>query len=442
MRKLLELDNLMVNPDNYRFDSVENQSQAIDLMLEEKGDEIFNLAKHIIENGLDEAKNLRVTEVKKDLYKVLEGNRRITAIKCLHNPFLIKIESLKVKFKKLIEDANKENKILLTRINCFVYKNEEDASKWVKLDHTGKNEGVGLVEWGKSERDRFEQKFEGKSSPATQAVDLYESIMNTKIKDRNKLKLSTINRLLSNAESRAYLGLGMSNEVIYPTTSLKEVGERLDKLFNKMILEDIPVKEVYNADLIVKFMKNLYGEKPKPSKKQVKLPAKTTKKKETKSKKRRPKSSERNILIPDNCYLDIEEPKINNIYHELMDIPLDQFPNAVGVLFRVFLEVSLDCYSEKVCNAEFNKSINISGKITKVSDDLEKIKVAGHSQLTNIRNVGSRKNSVLSIDNFHEYVHSSKNQPMPIDLITAWNNLQEFFEILWEEISKKQKKKK
>jgi len=441
MRKTIEVSNLMVNPENYRFDPVETQSQAIDLMLEEKGTEIFNLAKHIVEHGLDEAKNLRVSEIKKDLYKVLEGNRRITALKCLHDPSLIKSDSLKGKFLNLIEEAKKQGKEIPQNVSVFVYKTEEEASKWIKLDHTGKNEGVGLVEWGKAERDRFEQRFEGRSSPATQAVDLYESIIKTKIKDRNKLKLSTINRLLSNAESRAYLGLGMANENIYPTAPLKEVGERLDKLFNKMILEDIPVKDVYTSDLMVGFMKRLYGEKPTPSNKPVKMPSKKEAKEKKKPKKRLPKSNGRNILIPNTCDLEIGEHKINNIYHELMDMPLDQYPNAVGVLFRVFLETSLDCYAEKICGINFGKNTNISGKITKVTEDLEKRNIANSNQLISIKNVGSKRNSILSIENFHEYVHSYKNQPMPSDLIIAWDNLQEFFEIIWEEISKKLKKK-
>ena len=42
MRKIININELIVNPDNYRFDPVETQNQAIDLMLDEKGSEIFN----------------------------------------------------------------------------------------------------------------------------------------------------------------------------------------------------------------------------------------------------------------------------------------------------------------------------------------------------------------------------------------------------------------
>jgi hypothetical protein len=440
VRRIIDLAELVVNPENYRFDPVETQSDAIDLMLEERGNEIFNLAKHIIENGLDEAKNLRVTEIKKDLYKILEGNRRITALKCLHNPSLIKNESLRNKFINLSKESEKDEKIIPTKINCFVYNDETDASKWVKLDHTGKNEGVGLVEWGTAEKNRFAERFEGKLSPAMQAVKLYEGITKSKIDDPNKLKLTTIDRILSNPESRSYIGLGMIGGEIYPTTSLKEVGERLDKLFNKMILEKIPVKEFYNTELTIKFIKNLYGEKPIPSKKTIKMPSKKEAEEKKKPKRRLPKSNDRNVLIPNTCDLEILESKINNIYHELLDIPLDQYPNAVGVLFRVFLETSLDCYIEKY-GISVKSDIKLAGKITKVVGDLENRKVANPNQLKNINNVASKRDSILSIENFHEYVHSSKVQPTPTDLIIKWEGLQEFFEIMWEEISKKLNKK-
>lgn len=236
MIKRIEVDRLMVNPENYRFDPVDTQSQAIDLMLEEKGDEIINLAKHIIENSLDEAKNFRVIEIKKDLFKVLEGNRRITAIKCLQNSSLAKSKSLRNKFIKLMEKAKKEGKSIPTEVNCFVYKTEDEAAKWIRLDHTGKNKGVGLVEWGPAEQNRFEYKFGDKLSPTMQAISLLEHETKTKFDtgELKKLKISTIDRILSNAKSRSYLGIDVSNGNIILTASRKEVIERLDKFFNRI----------------------------------------------------------------------------------------------------------------------------------------------------------------------------------------------------------------
>jgi hypothetical protein len=440
VRKIIEVEKLIVNPKNYRFDPVETQAEAIDLMLDKKGDELVNLANHIVTYGLDEAKNFRVTEVKKDLYKVLEGNRRITTIKCLNNPSLIKGDSLRNKFIKLMEDAKKNGKTIPTQVHCFVYKTEEEAAPFIKLDHTGKNEGAGLDQWGVAEKNRFDYDFGGKLSPAMQAVELYKKETKSKIDDPNELKLSTINRILSNPESRSYLGLGMINEEIYPIAQTKEVVARLDKLFNKMITDDVPVSELYNAELIVKFMKNLFGEKPKLSKRAVTIAPKKGKTR-NKLKKVLPKSSGRGVLIPDTCRLVIKSQKINNIYHELMEIPLNDFTNATGVLFRVFLEVSIDEYATKN-GINFTSETKLSSKISQVTEKLEKENIASKDQLKYIRKVGTQGNAILSVDHFNEYVHSSKVQPLPVDMINTWDNLQEFFEILWEEISKKDKNKK
>lgn len=49
--KSISISNLIINPDNDRFESVENEKQAIDIMLTKLGDKIYYIAIHILENG-------------------------------------------------------------------------------------------------------------------------------------------------------------------------------------------------------------------------------------------------------------------------------------------------------------------------------------------------------------------------------------------------------
>lgn len=164
-----------------------------------------------------------------------------------------------------------------------------------------------------------------------------------------------------------------------------------------------------------------------------------------------PKSTSRNHLIPTSCRLTIPEKKINNIYLELKDdLLLDDstnaVPNAVGVLFRVFLEISIDYFLEKVA-IPVKRETKLDGKITKCTDYLESTKGVKKKQLQNIRKVATDKNHILGIQNFHDYVHSYKTQPTPSDLKLKWDNLEEFFQILWDfllkkEATKNSKKKK
>ena len=436
MKKSIDVDKLMINPENYRFDLVDNQSEAIQLMLEEKGDEILNLATHIFKNGLDRAKDCRVRELKKELFLVLDGNRRVTAVKCLLNPSIIKIDSLREKFVKLI----KEKGSIPREVNCFTYRTEEDAAEWIRLDHTGKNEGIGQDQWDPAGKERFDWKFSGQLSPAMQVIELFEKETKHKL-DKKKLKISTINRILSNPESRSYLGIDIRNRNITLNSTKKEVIQRLDKLFNKIIIDDVAVSEVYRTQNAIQFMENLFGTKPSLAKSKVVVSQKSLIiKGKSKFKRSLPKSSRRNVLIPPSCVLQIYESKINNIYHELKKLDLDEGTNAVAVLFRVFLETSLDYYANKF-GIQFRDDTKLAGKITKVTDELEK-RGYNKNQLKNIRSVTRKGYAILSIDSFHEYVHSFNSHPAPVDLISKWENLQEFFEILWEEASKKEKKKK
>ena len=84
----------------------------------------------------------------------------------------------------------------------------------------------------------------------------------------------------------------------------------------------------------------------------------------------------------------------------------------------------------------------LSGKITKCTDYLETKKIAKKKQLNNIRKVATDKNHILGIQNFHDYVHSYKTQPSPTDLKYKWDNLQEFFHILWEHLLTRAEAKK
>lgn len=145
--KSISISNLIINPDNDRFESVENEKQAIDIMLTKLGDKIYYIAIHILENGLS-PKPFYVMPSKKSNKKFLvkEGNRRTTALKLMANPKLIdskKHASLKNRFFKLHERFMETP---IRKIMCYIYDDVEEADKWVRLEHTGEQNGVGIVE--------------------------------------------------------------------------------------------------------------------------------------------------------------------------------------------------------------------------------------------------------------------------------------------------------
>ena len=141
-------------------------------MLTKLGDKIYYIAIHILENGLS-PKPFYVMPSKKSNKKFLvkEGNRRTTALKLMANPKLIdskKHASLKNRFFKLHERFMETP---IRKIMCYIYDDVEEADKWVRLEHTGEQNGVGIVEWKPEQVQRFDIKHGKNKSVEIQAID-------------------------------------------------------------------------------------------------------------------------------------------------------------------------------------------------------------------------------------------------------------------------------
>ena len=137
----IKIANLSLDLKNYRFNPQNSQREAIKEMLKGNGGEkLYRLAKDIVNEGLNPSEMLMIAPIEDEtsgrvMYKVLEGNRRVTALKLLGIPELIEwseFQSLKTKFVKL-HKAYIENPI--TSVVCVVFDNETDANLWIERKH-------------------------------------------------------------------------------------------------------------------------------------------------------------------------------------------------------------------------------------------------------------------------------------------------------------------
>src|SRR4030043_466489 len=86
----IKITNILLSIKKSRFEKVENQREALDIMVGEQQDKLINLAKDIVEAGINPGELTLVTPEKDNMFKVLEGNRRVAALKLLNNPDLLK----------------------------------------------------------------------------------------------------------------------------------------------------------------------------------------------------------------------------------------------------------------------------------------------------------------------------------------------------------------
>ena len=99
----IELDKLLVNAENYRFEPVKDQHEAMITMLRSQNNKIIKLARDIAERGLNPTRRLQVKGTLNGKYVVLEGNRRITVLKLIANPDEIPGDYL---FKPIFEELH------------------------------------------------------------------------------------------------------------------------------------------------------------------------------------------------------------------------------------------------------------------------------------------------------------------------------------------------
>ena len=114
----------------------------------------------IKENGLDPGDSFYVIADEEDdtSYVVVDGNRRLAAIKVLLTPTLLRgtklPETLISSLTKLVAgfDAN-----TVSELSCVRFANRSDANEWILRRHGRGMEGEGRIAWGPLEIQRFQK---------------------------------------------------------------------------------------------------------------------------------------------------------------------------------------------------------------------------------------------------------------------------------------------
>lgn len=449
-QKLIKISNLKINPENPRFEPVENQREAINSIIENQKDKLFKLGADILENGLNPADIVIVTPDSEDQnsYLVLEGNRRITTLKILNNPTLISTSftSLLNRFKKL---SDKFNDNPIHKIPCIVFEKEEEAMKWIKLKHTGENDGVGTVGWDAQQKARYEERVEGKASYALQVIEHLKNDpeFDEELKSKlSRLRSSNLQRLLTDPHVRKAIGISITDGKVTTNFSSDEIRKPLAKIVQDLTREDFTVKEIYYKEDREKYIeafqpldfpngsddieawelngknyqKSIHGndsENTTSDKKQKTLPLSTNRKK----------------LIPSTCAISINEKRVNKIYRELKTIDVNEFENAVAVLFRVFIELSVDTIVE-VKQLPCTSNDSLAKKVGEVVKYLKANTNITEQQLSPVNTSLSNKNSFLSMVTFNQYVHNKHQYPSPKELKITWDGLEPFILKLWQTV--------
>jgi len=138
---------------------MDGQREAIQALIETERQKLVVLANDIGERGLSPMDRLLVTKNGRN-YTVVEGNRRLAAVRLLNNPALAEGSVIEAAIKRVAGGAT----AIPDDADCAVLDSREDAEHWMRLRHDGEARGAGVVRWNSLATNRFSHK------PGTQAA--------------------------------------------------------------------------------------------------------------------------------------------------------------------------------------------------------------------------------------------------------------------------------
>jgi hypothetical protein len=265
----IPISKLLLDQRNARLGEVQSdQENTVAALANKIGPQLLEIAQDIISSGLDPTNLPAVTpeDAPEGKYRVIEGNRRLLALKSLKDPSILRDADISsYSRKKLGELSRKFNVDPITRIPCVVFPREFDAYHWINLRHTGANNGVGLVEWDSNEKDRYRIRHGGLRNPAGQVIDFVDKFYPPEDGGKDKI-LTTINRLVSDPDVRAVLGIELSSQVVYSNFPAEEVIKGLAAVVGDLRAGSINVTSVYHKEPRLSYIRGFGQERvPDPA---------------------------------------------------------------------------------------------------------------------------------------------------------------------------------
>ncbi len=435
------LADLKLNEVNDRHGKIISEPLVIDWLLhEDGGTKILHLAEHIALKGLGIDPVIVLKEKNKESYVVWEGNRRITSMKILNNPGMCESDSIREKFRKW---AKENPKNVINKINCHVASSMEPINDYIERKHTGEMGGIGTAQWNPFAQGNF-LKRTGKTPRENFAMQAIEFVKEEGDLDSEKIKkvpATNLERLLGDPDFRKSIGLGLEDGQLTYAIKKSEVLKGLEKTIldvadKKIKVDDIKTKEL-RRDYFEKWKRADKPDLNKKTKTTFLDPAhKDSDQKRPRSNKSKMATQDRPRLIPRDCKIDIEDQRIANIFDELKKrLKVEEHTNAVAVLFRVFVELSVDSYLERnklFKNDNEKRNAKLRNKINQTRDHLVKNGRLKQKQKKSLQKL-NHQNSIFYVDTFNDYIHNQYTHPVAGNLKSIWDNLQALLEKIWEE---------
>ncbi|MFJ3770547.1 hypothetical protein ACIPX0_02500 [Streptomyces sp. NPDC090075] len=209
--------------------------EAISALLAEDSEKWVNLAQDIASEGLNPTELTIVVEEEGRMV-VIEGNRRVSALKALLDTSLVEDPGVR---QQIAIIARRHRNAIPHTVRCVVSPSREAARHWIVLRHTGENNGVGVVRWNHEQVTRYAKK----KNPSERALRFIHQIgiwygsdqeLLENVEKVRSTRLSTLARVLSDRKIRNALGIEFTDDGILTDYDPEAIHDSVRKIFSDL----------------------------------------------------------------------------------------------------------------------------------------------------------------------------------------------------------------
>jgi hypothetical protein len=366
----IPLKALLVNRANDRHGELENETAAIAWLFKEREAHMRNLAKDIVEKG--EIYEVPLVSPEGAKFVVSDGNRRVTCLKLIDEPRRAPTAELQAFFRDLRE---KWKGTFPSHIQCQVEVDRDKIDDILFRRHTGTQNGVGQSTWD----DRMKATFvarTGKGGGVNVADEIEKRLAEANLlPTRRKIPRSTMNRLLSAEPFRNRLGFSVNKGRFAFTHDEKVSLAAMARVADDLASRKVVLGDIWDVDGKRSYLDSLEHEGVLPNAQHALTKTKSAAV-ESKAKVKpsaTSRATRRTTLIPNKDF-GLTWPGRLQRHHQIWEelqfrLELTKHSNAISVLFRVLLELSVENYIKQI-NPTVHTNDHLATKIAKIGKNL------------------------------------------------------------------------
>lgn len=418
---------LLLDEANPRFaENATSQADAINKLIDDNAAKLMRLGEDIVSEGAVNPSELPMVLEHGGELIVIEGNRRLAALKLLRSPGLSRNDAVRAKFEELARSGTGPDSLWIVPVQA-----REAAKHWIDLRHTGENDGAGVVQWAAWQANSFRRRRGTQADRATMFCDAVardhqgDAELQELVARVRQSKLTTLGRLISDPDVRRDIGFDFEDDSVQFLYASDDMRDAILRVFRDLAGETV-VTDIFTKKDRAAYIKERSSDLPsraqrlptprEPGSNKSSIGNSTLQSKSTASTPSRGATNKPDRIIYKGLKLRSFGPRVTDLLRQSQHVDIDTSPAVCAVMLRVILELVV-VESIARLNLKPNDN-NLKGKVRAcmLHLDPECNSPAKRDKALEPAWIRSQEPDGFAVQGMHSFVHNPANHPMPSEV--------------------------